>query len=77
MHNFELFVRTGGAFGYRVYDGVRLAIEQQFAPAIGGHVPMTEAEATAYAKADVVAADEALLASLALEAPAQESLPAA
>ena len=63
MHTFELFLLEEGTFGYRIYQGERLATEQSFAPGIGGRVPMSESEATAYAKADIIAADDAVLAA--------------
>lgn len=69
MHRIEVFERSDGSFGYRVYDDERLAIEQRFAPGVGGRKPMSRLEATGYATEAMIAAGMALLA-------AQEKAPA-
>jgi hypothetical protein len=73
MHTFKLFGRLDGSFGYQVYDGQRLAIQQSYAPGVAGKVPMSEAEAEDYAKAAAAEADAALQAALAAlaEPPAE------
>jgi hypothetical protein len=55
MHKIEIYVRKNGAFGYRIYEDGAIRIEQPIAPGLPGFVAMTEAEAAAYAAADVAA----------------------
>lgn len=55
MHTHETYLLESGAFGYRIYAGDALRIDQYFAPGLSGFVPMTEVEAEAYALADIAA----------------------
>lgn len=75
MHTYETYQLEDGTFGYRVHEGADLRIDQYFTPSVSGFVPMTEAEATAYAQADVTTADAARIASEAEAAPAVEAPP--
>lgn len=57
MHTHETYLLESGAFGYRIYAGDALRIEQYIAPGLSGFVLMSEAEATAYAQADIAVLD--------------------
>lgn len=57
MHTYKTYQLESSAFGYRIFAGDALRIDQYFAPGLSGFVPMTEAEATAYALADIATLD--------------------
>lgn len=53
MITYTVYMLENGYYGYTLaYDDI-VFIRQTFAPGIGGYVPMTEAEAHAYAQAQV------------------------
>lgn len=53
MLTYQVFLQEDGSYGYSIsYEGT-VFILQTFAPGVGGFAPMTEAEATAYAQAQV------------------------
>lgn len=57
MHTYETYVLESGAVGYRIFAGDALRIDQYIAPGLSGFVLMTEAEAVAYALADIAVLD--------------------
>lgn len=57
MYTYETYPLEDGAFGYRVFAGDALRIDQYIAPGLSGFVLMPEAEATAYALADIAVLD--------------------
>lgn len=57
MHTYETYQLESGAFGYRIFAGDALRIDQYIAPGLSGFVLMSETEATAYALADIAALD--------------------
>lgn len=53
MHTYTLYPLGGDHFGYYILADGNPVIQQDFAPGVPGFNPMTEAEADAYAKAEI------------------------